>query len=431
MTAIVTNNFRFHNSEQFTEAFDEASGNNMYLFIGRPIAWSDENSPDTPVDSTLQSFNHWDDMIALKRVTSSDIKYVVPRYDWTSGTVYTEYSDVIGSLFDSEFYVLTDDYNVYKCLFNNSGAGSTTKPTGTSNSVLTTADGYKWKYMYTVTAGDALKFLTTDFMPVETDATVSAAAVDGSVQVIKVINGGSGYTSAPNVIISADGGNCTATATITSNAVSSITVTNVGSGYRKASISFEGGAGANASAKAVISPAGGHGYNAVRELGGMYIMMNTRLEYADGSGDFPVAQDFRKIGIIKDPQTYGTGNVATATTLNATKYLNTTSASGTFSNDEYITGGTSGANARIVATSVSGSNVTIRYLQANTLSGNYTAFTSGETVTGASSGATATIGGLANPEAQHYTGEVIYVDQRKAISRASDQVESIHLVVEF
>ena len=70
-------------------------------------------------------------------------------------------------------------------------------------------------------------------------------------------------------------------------------------------------------------------------------------------------------------------------------------------------------------------------MQANTLSGNYTAFTSGETVTGASSGASATIGGLANPEAQHYTGEVIYVDQRKAITRASDQVESVHLVVEF
>ena len=431
MAAIVTNNFRFHNAEQFTEAFTETSGNNMYLFIGRPIAWSDENSPDTPVDSTLNSFNHWDDMIALKRVTSSDIKYVIPRYDWTSGTVYTEYSDTLGTLFDSEFYVLTDDYNVYKCLFNNSGVASTTKPTGTSNSVLTTADGYKWKYMYTVTAGDALKFLTTDFMPVTTDSTVSAAAVDGSVQVIKVTNGGSGYVSAPNVIISGDGANCTATATITSNAVSSITVTNVGSGYRKASISFEGGSGANAAAKAVISPAGGHGYNAVRELGGLYIMMNTRLEYADGSGDFPVAQDFRKIGIIRDPQSYGTGNVATATTMNATKYLNVTSVSGTFSNDEYITGGTSGANARVVATTVSGSNSTVRFMQANTLSGNYTAFTVGETITGASSGASGTVGGVANPESQRYTGDVIYVDQRKAISRASDQVESIHLVVEF
>lgn len=431
MTAIVTNNFRFHNAEQFTEAFSEASGTNMYLFIGRPIAWSDENSPDTPTDTVQQSFNHWDDMIALKRVTASDIKYVVPRYDWATGTVYTEFSHTSTALFDSEFYVITGDYNVYKCLFNNGGAASTVEPTGTSTSVLTTADGYKWKYMYTVTAGDALKFLTTDFMPVETDSTVAAAAVDGSIQIIKVTAGGSGYVTAPSVTISGDGGNCTATATITSNAVSSITVTNVGSGYRNATVSFSGGSGSNAAATAVISPIGGHGSDAVKELGGLYVMMNTRLEYADGSGDFPVAQDFRKIGIIRDPESYGTGNVATATTINATKYMNTTSASGTFIADEYLTGGTSGANARIVATSVSGSNVTIRYMQANTLSGNFTAFTSGETVTGASSGATATIGGLANPEAQPDTGEVLYVDQRKAISRASDQVESIHLVVEF
>jgi len=75
----------------------------------------------------------------------------------------------------------------------------------------------------------------------------------GSVSVIAVTNGGTGYTSAPAVTISApneaNGVQATAVATITANAVSSITLTEAGSGYTSApTITLTGGGGSNAAA---------------------------------------------------------------------------------------------------------------------------------------------------------------------------------------
>ena len=87
---------------------------------------------------------------------------------------------------------MTDDFNVYKCLDNNSDAASTVKPTGTSTSILSTGDGYKWKYMYTLSASQQTNFLSTDFMAVATNSTVSSAAVDGAVNIVKIKTAGSG-----------------------------------------------------------------------------------------------------------------------------------------------------------------------------------------------------------------------------------------------
>ena len=146
MPAIVTNKFRIHNAKQFVEAFDEvaatsgaaitdASGlltTNMYLFIGKVTAWTDDTAPPTPTDSVSNTvYNHWRDMIAAKKIGSTDVSHVVPRYNWTSGSNYYAYNQANNSLFDQQFYVMTDDYNVYKCLANNNAGGtSTTKPSG-------------------------------------------------------------------------------------------------------------------------------------------------------------------------------------------------------------------------------------------------------------------------------------------------------------
>ena len=131
MAAIITNKFRIHNAEQYIEAFSEASGTNIYLFIGRPQPWSDDTSPPTPVDNNDTSFNAYDDMVAMKRVTASDVVHAVVRRDWTSGTVYDEYAHDYSStnsaasgatsLSAATYYVLTDDYNVYKVINNNNG----------------------------------------------------------------------------------------------------------------------------------------------------------------------------------------------------------------------------------------------------------------------------------------------------------------------
>ena len=176
MPAIITNKFRIHNQEQFVESFSEASANVYYLGIGRPQAFTtstrgdsrtqfegSDTSPLTPVDSISQEFHTFDDLLAAKKVASTDVSVCIPRRNWTTGTVYDYYRHDYGhyltgsttslvtadsgatALYDATFYVMTDDFNVYKCLDNNGGATSTVKPTGTSTSILTTGDSYKWK----------------------------------------------------------------------------------------------------------------------------------------------------------------------------------------------------------------------------------------------------------------------------------------------
>ena len=203
MPAIITDRFRVHNSEQFQEAFSEASGNVMYLGIGRPQAFAtatrgdartdnegSDTAPLTPGDNrNAQSFP-FDDLLAAKRITSSDVTFAVPRRNWVSGTTYDIYrhdygeritgtttaqtsNSGVSTLHDANFYVLTTARNVYKCLDNDGNTPSTEEPIGTATTVQTTTDGYKWKYMYTLSASQQANFLSTDFMAVETNSTVS------------------------------------------------------------------------------------------------------------------------------------------------------------------------------------------------------------------------------------------------------------------
>ena len=326
MPAIITNKFRIHNQEQFVESFTETAKNIYYLGIGRPQAFTtytrgdlrtdnsgSDSAPLTPVDSIGDEFYTFDDLLAAKKVTSSDISIVIPRRNWATGTVYDHYRHDYGNrvtggtstqtassgatnLFDATFYVMSSAFNVYKCLDNNSGANSTVEPTGTSSSILTTGDGYKWKYMYTLSAGQQSNFLSIDFMAVATNSTVSSAAVDGAVNICKIKTAGSGGTNGTHasVPIRGDGSSGVATVTVAGGAVTAVTVTTPGTGYtfayiRNADIVTAGATNLSGSEiDVIIEPKGGHGKDAIKELGGFFVMMNTNFEAGETSntGDF-------------------------------------------------------------------------------------------------------------------------------------------------
>ena len=425
MPSIVTSKFRVHNAQQFVESFSEASNTVMYLFVGKNTAFPDDNSPPTPVNSTANiEFTPWRDMYGAKRIQSSDVSHAIPRYNWATGTVYVAYDDQSTSLISDTFYVMTEDYNVYKCLFNNGGAGSTTKPTGVSTSQFTTADGYVWKYMYTVTTANALKFLTTDYIPVQTLTSdggedqwdVQAAAVNGAINIIKVTAGGSGYATAPAVTITGDGTGATANSTIVANVVTAITVTAAGTGYTRATVSFASGA---ATATAIISPKGGHGADAVEELGGKYVIINTRLEGSE-SNTISTANEFRQVGLVRDPFLFGTTTRATGSAFRQTFKYTLTGITGTFTNDETVT---SGSNTASVVEFTTPNLFVTKPVDA--------AFANGATVTGGTSGATATISVISTPSLEAYTGDLLYVENRVPISRASDQIEDVKLIIQF
>jgi hypothetical protein len=426
MASIVTSKFRVHNAQQFSEAFSETSNTIMYLFIGKNTSFPDDNSPPTPVNSTANvEYTPWRDMYAAKRITTADVTHAVPRYDWTSGTVYTFYDDADTNLIESDsFYVMTEDYNVYKCLWNAGATASTTKPTGVSTSPFTAADGYIWKYMYTVTTAKALKFLTNDYIPVQTldsdggedQWDVQQAAVDGGIHVVKVTSGGSGYATAPAVTITGDGTGATANSTITANVVTAVTITAAGTGYTRASITFASGA---AAATAIISPKGGHGANATEELGGKYIMLNVRLD-GNESNTFSTANEFRQVGIVRDPFLYGTTTRAVASSFRQSFRYQLSAPSGTFSLDETVTSGSNTASVVEWSTPNLFTTLPVHLPFANTAS-----------VSGGTSGASGTIAAITTPGLQPYTGDIIYVENRVPISRAADQIEDVKLIIQF
>ena len=428
MPAIVSSKFRVHNAQQFYEAFSETSNTIMYFYVGGPTAFTNDAIPPTPTTSTANvEFLPWRDMYALKRVGSSDATLSVPRYDWTSGTVYVQYDDTDTNLIESDnYFVLTDDYQVYKCLFNNGGAASTTKPTGTSTSEFTTADGYKWKFMYKLSTGEVLKFLTTDYMPVKLldsdDGSdqwdVQAAAIDGAIHVIKVTSGGSGYGSAPSVTITGDGSGATANCTLSGGAVSVVNVTNVGSGYTTATVTFGSGA---ATATAIISPKGGHGANPVEELGGKYLVLNVRLD-GNESNTISTANDFRKVGLVRDPYSYGTTTRHVATNVRQTYRYTISGATANYTIDETVT---VGANTATVVEW----DATNGYLYTTKPAAKD--FANASYVVGGTSSANGLITAINNPGIQPYTGDVIYTEFRSPISRATDQIEDVKLIIQF
>ena len=485
MAAIITEKFRIHNAKQFKEDFGE-SASSSYIFIGRSFDWTDENNPPSPANAVGEEIDSYADMIAMKKVSSSDVSHGLTRYDWTSGTSYDEYAhDYSASntspatssnnLYDSRFFVITDEYNVYKCIRtgrDSSGAVvvSDVKPTGTSaTSLVETADsnaasgrGYIWKYMYTISASETIKFVTNDFIPVKTigaqtevDGTgsggaigsaatddgsaqwdVENSAVDGGIHHVVVTNGGAGYTDGTHtgVSIVGDGSGAVCEVVVASGAITHVNVTSVGSGYKRASIDVSGisgiGSGSNGSIKPIISPFYGHGADPVQELGGNFICVNARLEFAEGSGDFPVDNDFRRIGLIQDPFNVGTTTVATSTSLAAYSQMTLSTVTDLDVDDTIMSASVDGSGVAVSkVVSISG-NVVSHVPVANS-AGGYVDFTASDTVYWTGNSGTVNSVNAAFPEVERYSGQIMYVENRGAVTRAADQIEDIKLIIEM
>ena len=498
MSAIITEKFRSHNATNFYESFPESSPNTYYLFIGKATPFTtgtsggSDSSPSTPADSVSREFYNWDAMIAAKKIPSTDITYALPRRDWSNGTTYDMYDDDISSsntatsgatnLFDSSFYFITSDYRVYKVIDNNGGSAySGSVPTSTSTSPFALG-GYVLKYMYALTASEAAKYLTTDYMPVSDDSTVTTAATDGKIESLS-ITAGSGYTDGTYYAAVYGDGTSAGTSsgaivriTVSSGSIASFGLTagsdttihdggaaytygtvNLGSSYSFSdaalSSSSSMGSGTGGAVGVIISPKNGHGYSAINELGGHYVMTATTLTQDEGD-DVSTANDFREVGLVVDPTTYGTSTVASASTARMTFAVKFSSSSGTFDADEKISN-SSGAIGKVVEWD--STNSILYYHQerfgdygTNSTTGAYTAFSGTGTITGGTSGATGTpsssstetvtlannntiafTSGYANPELQPDSGDIIYIENRKPIQRASDQTEDIKLIIEF
>jgi len=499
MSAIITEKFRQHNAKQFYESFTEASKSTYYLFIGKATAYTtatttgSDSSPPTPADAVGETeYYAWDSMLAAKNIASTDVTYALPRRNWANGTTYDMYKHNISSsststsgasnLYDSTFYFLTSDNRVYKVLDNNSGtAYSGSEPTSESTSPFELG-GYVLKYIYSLTSSEAAKYLTSDYMPVSTDTTVSAAATDGKIESLS-ITAGSGYTNGTYYAAVYGDGTSAGTSsgaviriTVSGGAIASFGLTagtdttihsggaaytygtvNLGSDYTFSNSSLTSsssmGSGSGGAVDVIISPKNGHGYDAVVELGGHYVMTATTLTQAEND-DITTSNDFRQVGIVVDPTTYGSTTVATDATARQTFIVKMSSSSGTFEIDEKISQASTGAIGKVVEWD---STRSLLYYQqerfgdfgTNSTTGDNSAFSGANLITGGTSGATGTPStttetvtlpnsntvslttGYANPELQPDSGDIVYLENRKPISRSSDQTEDIKVIIEF
>lgn len=442
MTAIVTNKFRVTNAENFKE---DVTNSNVYVFIGKSDSWSDQlattSDPEAPIpaDDDYELRLAYKNMIGGIRISSSDITHVVPRYNWVSGNSYVAWDDRDEQIFTKQFYVITDERKVFKCLKAGSG-GSINKPTQTSVTPVEEGDGYTWKYMYTLAIVDAEKFLTNFYIPVKTVLALGGSEADdtqytnqeaskslkGKIYNIKVTNGGSGYTTNPTVTITGDGSGATATAVRTGTVVTSINVTAEGVNYNVANVTITGGGGTNATARAIISPGQGHGTDPVEELGSSYTAINVRLD-GDVGGDFIVNNNFRQIGILKDPIDAGGTDQLTASTFSALKTLTVPGGGPTsFIPGEYITGSISGAVAYVDDWDDALNEV--KYHQNNKTG--FKVFQVGDVLTG-SLGSGGTVSALGNSEYTPQTGQIIFIENRAPINRSASQIEDVKIIIEF
>jgi len=378
MAAIITDQIRILNAKNFVAGVTSSS-NSYYSFIGLPNSTDIQSdwdvNPPSPKDNFDEENNYWDTMIALKKINSSDIRQVVQKRIWSSGTTYDMYrhdysrsntAKVSGAtnLYSAYYYVLNSDYKVYICLQNGTnpenpnGRPSLDEPTFTDlepRSAGSSGDGYIWKYLYTIKPSDIVKFESTDFIPVPSDwetgtdnASVRDNAVDGSIKIVTIANRGVGLGTAnrtyTRVPIKGDGTGAECTIVINNDReVDSVTISSQGSGYTYGNVDLVSGGVPTGSTipsfNVIISPQGGHGYDIYRELGAYNALLYSRIENDIENPDFITGNQIARVGIIKNPKAFG-GSLLTldkASALSALRLTGTGYSSATFAADSYIT----------------------------------------------------------------------------------------------
>ena len=311
----------------------------MYCFLSRVEPWSDDADPPAPLQTEQYLKSTFKNIFVAKKITPSDIRPVVQRINWSTGTTYDYYDDTIDMMevdnngfLVNKFYVKNKYDQVFKCLWNNGslvdnvivGSPSTVEPYfqpgsyGTNN-IFTGSDGYKWKYIYTIDAGSKTKFMDSDWMPVNVGTHIPGPVYNsngdetgvwaGNIDVINVVDGGSGYdpiSSEITVTITGDGSDAAATAEANniSGKIENIVMTNTGMNYTFADISITSANGSGVIVSAPISPIGGHGYNPISELGCHNVMItcefNDTEEY-QGVQYVPATIDYHQIGLLVNP----------------------------------------------------------------------------------------------------------------------------------
>jgi len=461
MAAIITDKLK-NLVVDLIKANDSDASNKYYAAIGRSEAWNDSDVSPTPLRTKSEENDFRNSMQSMKLV--ADVSLVIPRYNWSSGTFYSAYDDTqVGNT--NAYYVVNANQQVYMVLrasvsATGTAVASTVEPTGnTTGTPFKTSDGYVWKFMYSISATDANKFQSANFIPVKSipftninssvaeveQKAVQDAAVHGQIIGYGIESAGAGYGSAPTLTVQGNGSNAAATATISGGQVvkvevadssdASLKIASFGSGYDYANVEVSGGSPTKpVKVRPILANSGGLGHDATIDFKASAIMFNAKPSGTE-TLDFVIGQDFRQVGLIKNPQVDSAGHggngvstAFTASTGRALKALNFSAVNTAFGEDKTILGVTSGAKAFIDKDS--GNSV---FYHQNDDTG-FRSFQAGETVQetdGTGEGVLDSAGAFETTfEVNPHTGELLYIDNRSAVTRSADQTEDIKIVIQ-
>lgn len=513
MAAIVTDQFRILNASNF---IDSVTGDNdsYYVFLGldnpsqdkfgRTTNW--DNNVPSPTDNFEYSSHYRDTSLFGKKITSSNIRKLIRKVTWTSNTSYEMYrhdysiqnptpNSNSSRLYDSNYYVINSDYRVYICIDNGSsgtnlkGGKSQDEPTFTDlepSAAGTSGDGYVWKYLFSVSPSDIIKFDSTEYVVVpndwkdSTDSQIvnvrnngdSGPTNSNQIKKVYIENGGSGYSSGVVDILGDGSGGSVSITVNSSGSIISTQVVSGGFGYTwgivdLGSLQPNGSIPNPAKLIPIIPPSKGHGYDIYTELGTDKVLVYARFD--DSTKDFPTDTKFAQVGIIKNPKTFSSEAVIfTENQYSSLGAIRLTSEfSGTPVIGEEITQTVTGGIARGYVASYDSETKVLKYFQDRSLYfGNSKDQTDYNTVTSdskvlsfSSSGGPITpfagsvdttlnsnkvnvggkvidlgvtfTAGLANPEINKKTGDIIYIDNRPLVTRDIRQKEDIKIILEF
>jgi len=194
--------FNIKDAVDYYNPIRDVSNTEYYVFTARHMPWPGGN-PNPITDSYKETeYTIFEELIFGKRITTDNILQMVDRYDWISGTVYDQYDDADPDLLSKKFFVVSPEggnYHIFKCLNNNRGVASINQPlfsmTSADDRYYITADGYQWKYMYTIEPTIFDRFATARYVPVTPNTSVTSFAVNGSIDSIILTTGGDNYIS--------------------------------------------------------------------------------------------------------------------------------------------------------------------------------------------------------------------------------------------
>lgn len=456
---------------------DTADSDTRYFVgIGKSDTWQTETDT-TPLASQVVNSEYHKSIFRsnLQSVAlTSDVSFVVKRYNWSSGTIYRAYEGDVSALGNTtandvgngQYYVLTENNRVYICLQQGKTATGTVNPSlnNPGNEILPSegtkklGDGYVWRFLTILDPAKLNKFSTSNFFPVEKvdsaapgdfntiaeqqQLVVQAAAVPGEITGYKIVTAGAGYSASdtPTVIGNGSGADIRISVSPTTGAILAAEVDSngtggfsFGSGYNTANVTIQS---STATTPAVIRPVisrNGVGADIRDDLRSTSVMFNSKLSGAAGAGDLLVDQEFRQVGLLRNLKKPNDSDFTDATG-SALRRLVVESTSG-LAKDMTIQGGSSGAVAIVDEDDSDGAGNKLLLYHQNEKTGFGRFTTSDVSPNPISNVADALdVGSFISDsegEVNPFSGELIYIDNRAAIQRDAQSTEDVKIIIQL